>query len=109
MTYNIRWRIREINQAVRLFIWRRFYRANEALKGRFGVALISGGTDCDGMRWANCRFFWTRRGAQADLDGACEWADGPMGGEIVPGREGVAWEANYVTDTRDRFAEAAGY
>ncbi len=82
------------------------YRARQ----RFGSwAEISGGTDCDGMRYAGVSFHWCWRDAQAALDASYDNAEGPHGGQVVSGREGREWEAGYVPDTRDRYAERMGY
>jgi len=70
---------------------------------------IGGGTDCDGMRYAGMSLHWTRAAAEAALEEGYDHAEGPYGGEVVTGREAREWEADYVPDTRDRFAEAMGY
>jgi hypothetical protein len=85
---------------------RAMHRAADAAKP-YGV--ISGGTDCDGMRYASASLHWTAAGAVAAREWAYEGAEGPCGAVIVSGTEAREWRRAYEPDTRDRFAEAMGY
>ena len=104
----IRWCVWRYSLAVRDYVrYRLVLRNVSRLKRRVGVAVVQGGTDCDGMRWANCAYFWTKEGAQEYLE--LSFADGPMNGHVVSARAGRDWEASYVPDNRARFAERMGY
>lgn len=61
------------------------------------------------MRWANCNWYWTRHAADIDLIASEAWADGPWHGAVYSAHDGREFEASYAPDTRDRFAEQAGY
>ena len=93
-----------------LSIWRVFYRLNRVVKP---WVLIGSGTDCDGMRCGRESYHWTRRGALAEWDYTCEWADGPMHLELhfrwsKEARSHLAY-VNGWCDDRDRYAERMGY
>ena len=85
-----------------------------SLKSRFSpYILIGSGTDCDGMRGGHESYHWTRRGALAEWDSTCEWAEGPMHLELH-----FRWSkearlhrefVNSWSDDRDRYAERMGY
>jgi len=87
--------------------WVRAYRAIAYRLKPHGV--ISGGTDCDGMRYAGADLFWTYAAAQECADSVADWADGPCGASVVSGSEAREWEYHHRPDTRDRFAERMGY
>lgn len=103
------WRHYEGARLYRALVGRPLYRGRRLLKQLFGYGLHTGGTDCDGMRWESFSYHWTAKACVEDLEHQYEWADGPMGGLIVNGWELRAYEAEYVPDTRDRYAEAMGY
>ena len=71
--------------------------------------VIEGGTDCDGMRSAGASLYWTRASAETAVDHGYEWSEGPYSAEVVSGSYARQWRARYEPDTRDRFAEHAGY
>ena len=89
-----------------LLKYRVFLRAADRIKP-WGI--ISGGTDCDGMRWASMSLCWTRKQAEEAAENPYEYADGPMTSTVVSGREARQWERDYEPDTRDRFAESMNY
>ena len=75
--------------------------------------LVESGTDCDGMRGGSVQLFWTKSGAEASLEHSCEWADGPLYGDIRcqwtrEAREYVRGFREW-NDDRDRYAEAMNY
>lgn len=91
-------------------VWRFFYRLNKATAPWL---LIGGGTDCDGMRCGVEDVFWTKRAAERSWSETCEWADGPMHGEVLfrfssAARASLA-DLRDWNDDRDRYAERAGY
>ena len=85
------------------------WRIEEAGKRRVGYAAISSWVDCDGMRGSTVDWCWTLTGAASALCDQYDAAEGPGGGGVYTAREGRQWEADYVPDTRDRYAEAAGF
>lgn len=97
-----------------LAVWRIAYRVRIRLQP---YAVWTSGTDCDGFRLGNVSFCWTRKEAQRELDSCYMWADGPMHGGIeflpMPFYRGkrMQLKANVEgwADSRDRYAEAAGY
>ena len=83
---------------------------NRSARDRFGRhAVISGGTDCDGMRYSGVSFHWTWKGADLARDDFFVGVEGRCGARIESGREGREWRRGYEPDTRDRFAEAMNY
>jgi len=91
-------------------VWRFFYRLNDATAPWI---VIGGGTDCDGMRCGVEQVFWTKRGAERSWNETCDWADGPMYGDVhfrfsKEAREHLASLREW-NDDRDRYAERAGY
>ena len=87
--------------------WVRIFRAVSYRLKPYGV--ISGGTDCDGMHYAGMALFWTRGAAEASAEASGEGAEGPFSAEVVSGSLARQWQAEFVPDTRDRFAEKMGY
>ena len=94
------WRLR------RTFVAKAIRRIVRSLKP-WGV--ISGGTDCDGMRYAGAGLYWTRGAADASAEQSYDHAEGPHGARVVKGAEAREFERSYEPDTRDRFAERMGY
>jgi len=93
-----------------LSVWRFFYRINKASAPWI---IIGGGTDCDGMRCGVEQVFWTKRGAERRWSETCDWADGPMSGDVYFRFSKVARKAlanlRGWNDDRDRYAEREGY
>ena len=110
--WQIAWRTHEIKEGI---IFRAKYRSPVVRACRalarsikpWGV--ISGGTDCDGMRYAGMSLHWTRKAAELSAKDSYNGAEGPHGADVVTGREAREWEAGYEPDTRDRYAESMGY
>lgn len=108
--WRVTWRAHETwDRQVQSRIGRWHYHLIRRLQQSFGWACISGGSDCDGMRYAGVEYTWSRKQAEVARDAAYAGAEGPVGASIVRGSEGRTWEADYVPDTRDRFAERMGY
>lgn len=105
----VAYRTHEFLRNLSLTVWRPYYRLCRFITRYRPVALIMGGTDCDGMRWASCSYHYTRRGAEALADETYAWVDGPTSHEVLTSRQGRKWESEYEPDTRDRFAERMGY
>ena len=71
--------------------------------------VISGGTDCDGMRYAGMSLHWTGKAAYLAAGESYDGAEGRHGARVTTGGEAREWEAAHEPDTRDRFAESMGY
>ena len=102
------------HRVIPLKVGERMFRWLELIKP---YAVWAAGTDCDGMRLGSVGDHWTRRAAEADLESTLEWADGPMDGavEFLPmplyraRRRELFLDMLGWADSRDRYAEAAGY
>ena len=86
-----------------------WWRMTNPIQRHVGVCTITNGTDCDGMRWSNCDWHWTRYSAHTALIDGDLYADGPWYGSVYSAKDGREFEANYLRDTRDRYAERAGF
>ncbi len=109
LAWHLAWDAYETSSRVRQWFRTRKYRFNRTLDRIKPFACIGGGTDCDGMRYAGVSFHWTRRDASLAEEAFYSDAEGPCGAEIVSGREGREWQADYEPDTRDRYAESMNY
>ena len=107
--WRVAWRTHEVWAAVKLFFWRRQYRARNAIRSRVGVAVWSGGRDCDGMAYGGVQFYWTRAGAERAAEDWYVYAEGPCWSHVVSAREGREIERDWRPDPRDRFAERMNY
>ena len=112
--WRVTWRTYEIwrlfmNPVERVY-WRQVLGRIDKIRRRLSrYAVISGGTDCDGMRYAGVEFCRTKAQAVECADRSYDHAEGPHSAHIVSGAEGRDWQDSYVPDTRDRFAERMGY
>ncbi len=112
--WRVTWRTYEIwrlfmNPVERIY-WRQVLGRIDKIKRRLSrYAVISGGTDCDGMRYAGVEFCRTKAQAEECAEQSYYHAEGPHSAHIVSGAEGREWQDSYVPDTRDRFAERMGY
>lgn len=110
--WRIAWRSHEITSKIfhNAYYYSPVLRAFRALAYAakpWGV--ISGGTDCDGMRYAGADVFWTHAAADFAAEESYNSAEGPHGAEVVSGREAREFSRDHEPDTRDRFAESMGY
>lgn len=109
IAWKVAWTAYETSSKARQWYRTRQYRIERALDRVKPFACISGGTDCDGMRYAGVSFHWTRSDAALAEEAVYYDAECPCGARIVSGREGREWQADYESDTRDRFAEIMNY
>ncbi len=112
MAWHIAWRTHETHRSARFCLRYRFPLTRAArlfVRSTMPYGAITGGTDCDGMRYAGSSLHWTRKAAQRAVDSAYDCAEGPCYGNVISGREAREFERNYEPDTRDRFAEQMGY
>lgn len=112
--WRVTWRTYEIWRAfcnpVERVYSRQVLRRVDGVKRQLSrYAVISGGSDCDGMRYAGVEFCRTKVQAEACAEASYAYAEGPHAAHVVSGAEGREWQASYVPDTRDRFAERMGY